>query len=163
VQRCVVAVEDAASGKVPIIAPRTIASFEKFAIGEYVVAGHAISRRAQYAFGSLLDLDPKGMIACGIGIASTNNASVSCVSPTDSIAEPGPGATSPGRRSSFSTPRYRTPGRRRFTHPAVLDQCVINVPQQQHLLVTGSHAIPPPSLSRPRHTRPDRAAGRRKP
>ena len=37
---------DVASGKVPIIAPGTIASFDKFAIGENVVAGNAMSRRA---------------------------------------------------------------------------------------------------------------------
>ena len=34
---------DVASGKVPIIAPGTIASFDKFAIGENVVAGNAMS------------------------------------------------------------------------------------------------------------------------
>jgi alkyl sulfatase BDS1-like metallo-beta-lactamase superfamily hydrolase len=37
---------DVASGKVPIIAPGTIASFDKFAIGENIVAGNAMSRRA---------------------------------------------------------------------------------------------------------------------
>ena len=40
---------DVASGKVPIIAPGTIASFDKYAIGENVVAGNAMSRRAFYA------------------------------------------------------------------------------------------------------------------
>ena len=49
---------DVASGKVPIIAPGTIASFDKFAIGENVIAGNAMSRRAGYAFGSLLELGP---------------------------------------------------------------------------------------------------------
>jgi hypothetical protein len=39
------------------IAPGTIASFDKYAIGEDVVAGNAMSRRAQYGFGSLLDLN----------------------------------------------------------------------------------------------------------
>ena len=56
----VVDVEDVASGKVPIIAPGTIASFDKFAIGENVVAGNAMSRRASYAFGGLLDQGPTG-------------------------------------------------------------------------------------------------------
>ena len=51
----VVSAEDVASGKVPIIAPGTIASFDKYAIGENVIAGNAMSRRASYAFGSLLD------------------------------------------------------------------------------------------------------------
>ena len=56
----VVDVEDVASGKIPIIAPGTIASFDKFAIGENVVAGNAMARRSFYAFGGLLDLDPRG-------------------------------------------------------------------------------------------------------
>jgi alkyl sulfatase BDS1-like metallo-beta-lactamase superfamily hydrolase len=85
----VVDVADVASGKVPIIAPGTIASFDKFAIGENVVAGNAMSRRAQYAFGGLLDLGPKAMITCGIGIASTHGPTISYISPTDPITETG--------------------------------------------------------------------------
>lgn len=80
---------DVASGKVPIIAPGTIASFDKFAIGENVVAGNAMSRRALYAFGSLLDHDPMGMVTCGIGIAATQAPTVSYISPTDPITETG--------------------------------------------------------------------------
>jgi len=85
----VVDVEDVASGKVPIIAPGTIASFDKFAIGENVVAGNAMARRSFYAFGGLLDLDPRGMIGCGIGIISTKGPYVSYISPTDGITETG--------------------------------------------------------------------------
>ena len=85
----VVDAADVASGKVPIIAPGTIASFDKFAIGENVVAGNAMSRRAQYAFGGLLDLDPKGTVTCGIGIASTQGPTISYMSPTDPITQTG--------------------------------------------------------------------------
>ena len=80
---------DVASGKVPIIAPGTIRSFDKYAIGENVTAGNAMSRRASYAFGSLLDFDPKQFLTCGIGIASLAHPSVSYISPTDSITETG--------------------------------------------------------------------------
>ena len=80
---------DVASGKVPIIAPGTIASFDKFAIGENVVAGNAMSRRAFYAFGGLLDIEPKGMVGCGIGIISTRAPVISYISPTDPITETG--------------------------------------------------------------------------
>ena len=97
----VVDVADVASGKVPIIAPGTIASFDKFAIGENVVAGNAMSRRAQYAFGGLLDLDPKGTVTCGIGIASTNGPTVSYISPTIRSPRPAPGVTSPGSTFEF--------------------------------------------------------------
>ena len=65
----VIDVEDVASGKVPIIAPGH--QFDKFAIGENVVAGNAMSRRAGYAFGSLLDRGQRGAVTCGIGIGTT--------------------------------------------------------------------------------------------
>jgi alkyl sulfatase BDS1-like metallo-beta-lactamase superfamily hydrolase len=81
--------DDVASGRVPIIAPGTIASFDKYAIGENVVAGNAMSRRAAYAFGSLLDLGPQGMVTCGIGVLSSPDPTVSYLSPTDSITETG--------------------------------------------------------------------------
>lgn len=80
---------DVASGKVPIIAPGTIASFDKFAIGENVVAGNAMSRRAFYAFGGLLDIDPRGAVGCGIGIISTHAPVISYISPTDPVTETG--------------------------------------------------------------------------
>ncbi len=65
----VVDAEDVASGKVPIIAPGH--QFDKYAIGENVVAGNAMARRAAYAFGGFLESGPKGFLTCGIGIAST--------------------------------------------------------------------------------------------
>ena len=85
----VVDVADVASGKVPIIAPGTVASFDKFAIGENVVAGNAMSRRAGYAFGGLLELNPRGTITCGIGIGTTAAPTVSYISPTDGITVTG--------------------------------------------------------------------------
>ncbi|WP_410874582.1 alkyl/aryl-sulfatase [Nocardia sp. A7] len=83
----VVDAEDVKSGKVPIIAPGL--QFDKFAIGENVVAGNAMARRSFYAFGGLLADDPNGMISCGIGIISTKGPLVSYISPTDLITETG--------------------------------------------------------------------------
>ena len=85
----VVDIADVAAGGVPIIAPGTIASFDKFAIGENVVAGNAMSRRAGYAFGSLLELNPRGTVSCGIGIGTTHAPTVSYISPTDPITVTG--------------------------------------------------------------------------
>ena len=56
--------DEVSSGKVRIIAPGTVASFDRFAIGENIVAGNAMTRRAMYAFGNLLDLEPKQFITC---------------------------------------------------------------------------------------------------
>ncbi|WP_068165898.1 alkyl/aryl-sulfatase [Rhodococcus phenolicus] len=83
----VVDAEDVASGKVPIIAPGH--QFDKYAIGENVVAGNAMARRAAYAFGGFLESGPKGFLTCGIGIASTKGPEVSYISPTDLITETG--------------------------------------------------------------------------
>ncbi|MGW0174078.1 alkyl/aryl-sulfatase [Rhodococcus sp. NPDC003322] len=83
----VVDAEDVASGKVPIIAPGH--QFDKYAIGENVVAGNAMARRAAYAFGGLLESGPRGFVTCGIGIASTKGPEVSYISPTDLITETG--------------------------------------------------------------------------
>ncbi|GII98847.1 hypothetical protein Slu03_12250 [Sediminihabitans luteus] len=80
---------DVASGKVPIIAPGTIASFDKFAIGENVVAGNAMSRRAAYAFGNLLVNDAQQMITCGIASIGGHGITVSYISPADPITETG--------------------------------------------------------------------------
>ncbi|MEE4546870.1 alkyl sulfatase dimerization domain-containing protein [Streptomyces sp. V4-01] len=85
----IVSAEDVASGKVPIIAPGTIASFDKHAIGENVIAGNAMTRRASYAFNSLLDQGPGGCVTCGIGIASLPGVTISYLSPTDPITKTG--------------------------------------------------------------------------
>ena len=80
---------DVASGKVSIIAPGTIASFDKFAIGENVIAGNAMSRRAMYAFGNLLDHEPKQFVTLGAGIGNSHGMTISYLSPTDPITETG--------------------------------------------------------------------------
>jgi alkyl sulfatase BDS1-like metallo-beta-lactamase superfamily hydrolase len=85
--RGVVTAEDVASGKVAILAPGH--HFERYAIGENVVAGNAMARRASYAFGSLLDVDPMGMVTCGIGIGTGAGPTISYISPTDLITETG--------------------------------------------------------------------------
>jgi alkyl sulfatase BDS1-like metallo-beta-lactamase superfamily hydrolase len=79
--------DDVASGKVPIIAPGH--QFDKYAIGENVVAGNAMARRAAYAFGSLLEPGPQGFVTCGIGVTTTSGPEVSYISPTDLITETG--------------------------------------------------------------------------
>ncbi|WP_410876962.1 alkyl/aryl-sulfatase [Nocardia sp. A7] len=83
----VVSLEDVASGKVPIIAPGT--QFDKYAIGENVIAGNAMARRSFYAFGSMLPPGPQGFVTCGIGATTTQGPQVSYISPTDLITETG--------------------------------------------------------------------------
>ncbi|MCL2550696.1 MAG: MBL fold metallo-hydrolase [Actinomycetia bacterium] len=80
---------DVAAGRVPILAPGTIASFDKHAIGENVIAGNAMARRASYAFQSLLPEGPRGCVTCGIGVALPNGSTISYLSPTDPITRTG--------------------------------------------------------------------------
>ncbi len=97
----VVDADDVASGKVPIIAPGTIASFDKFAIGENVIAGNAMSRRAMYAFGNLLDREPKQFVTLGAGIGNGRGMTISYLSPTDPITETGQVRTIAGLTFEF--------------------------------------------------------------
>jgi alkyl sulfatase BDS1-like metallo-beta-lactamase superfamily hydrolase len=81
---------DVASGKVQIIAPGTIASFDKYALGENVVAGNAMSRRAGYAFGNLLEFGPRQFVSCGLAVGGViGPMTVSYLSPTDAITQTG--------------------------------------------------------------------------
>jgi alkyl sulfatase BDS1-like metallo-beta-lactamase superfamily hydrolase len=97
----VVDAADVASGKVPILAPGTVQSFDKYAIGENVIAGNAMSRRASYAFGSILPHSPTGHVSCGIGIESTPGVTISYISPTDAITETGTKRTLAGLDFEF--------------------------------------------------------------
>lgn len=81
---------DVASGKVQIIAPGTIASFDKYALGENVVAGNAMSRRAAYAFGDLLEFGPRQFVSCGLAVGGViGPMTISYLSPTDPITQTG--------------------------------------------------------------------------
>ena len=60
----VTSADDLASGKVAIYAP---ANFTEETIGESVLAGTAMGRRAQYQFGSKLPTDAQGAIGVGLG------------------------------------------------------------------------------------------------
>ncbi|MFC8527263.1 alkyl/aryl-sulfatase [Nocardia sp. NPDC057227] len=83
----VVDADDVASGRVPIVAPGL--AFDKYAIGENVVAGNAMARRSFYAFGALLDKNPLGHITCGIGTDTAKGVTISYLSPTDLITATG--------------------------------------------------------------------------
>jgi alkyl sulfatase BDS1-like metallo-beta-lactamase superfamily hydrolase len=99
--RGVVDEADVASGKVPIVAPGTIASFDKFAIGENVIAGNAMSRRASYAFATLLPQSRYGLVTAGIAPSGNKDFSLSYLSPTDPITRTGETRTLGGWEFEF--------------------------------------------------------------
>ncbi len=77
--RGIVSDADLASGKVRILAP---ARFTEAAIGENVIAGNAMSRRATYMYGNLLPKSPLGQVDGGLG-KTTSSGSVGLIAPTD--------------------------------------------------------------------------------
>jgi alkyl sulfatase BDS1-like metallo-beta-lactamase superfamily hydrolase len=87
----VVEEDDVTSGKVPIVAPGTIESFNKHAIGENVITGNAMSRRMSYTFGLLLPRCDTGEITLGLttGDELPQNMRLSYIPPTDPITRTG--------------------------------------------------------------------------
>jgi alkyl sulfatase BDS1-like metallo-beta-lactamase superfamily hydrolase len=85
---------DVASGKVPIIAPGAIESFNKHAIGENVITGSAMSHRMGYTFQLLLPHCDCGLVTIGLSAGtSAMNSKFSYLAPTD--ASPRPGGSPP--------------------------------------------------------------------
>jgi alkyl sulfatase BDS1-like metallo-beta-lactamase superfamily hydrolase len=79
----VVTAEDAASGKVKVIAPD---GFMEHAVAENVIAGNAMSRRAQYQFGITLPVGERAQIDTGLGKA-LSRGTITLVPPNDLIKQ----------------------------------------------------------------------------
>jgi alkyl sulfatase BDS1-like metallo-beta-lactamase superfamily hydrolase len=92
---------DVASGKIPIVAPGTIKSFDKHATGENVIAGNAMSRRASWAFALLLPQNKQGLVTGGIGPSGNKNFTQTYISPTDAITRTGETRTLGGWEFEF--------------------------------------------------------------
>ncbi|MEU6846205.1 alkyl sulfatase dimerization domain-containing protein [Streptomyces sp. NPDC046716] len=81
---------DVASGKIPIVAPGTVESFNKYAIGENVITGNAMSRRMGYTFGVLLPRCDCGLVSAGLGSGDTGMYThFSYIAPTDPVTKTG--------------------------------------------------------------------------
>jgi alkyl sulfatase BDS1-like metallo-beta-lactamase superfamily hydrolase len=80
---------DVRSGEIPIIAPGTIESFDKHAIGENVIIGGAMSRRMAYTFGMLLPHCDCGRVTVGLSAGNERSSQISYISPTDGITTTG--------------------------------------------------------------------------
>lgn len=76
---------DIDAGKVKIIAPE---DFTKAAVGENIIAGNAMSRRASYMYGNLLPRGPMGQVDGGLG-KTTSTGQIGLALPTDWATETG--------------------------------------------------------------------------
>ena len=83
---------DLKAGKVKIYAP---AGFTEAAVGENVIAGNAMSRRAAYMYGNLLPRGVDGVVDAGLG-KTTSIGAITLLVPTDFATETGQKLTMDG-------------------------------------------------------------------
>ena len=99
---------------VEIIAPD---HFMEHAVTENVIAGNAMSRRAQYQFGAGLPPGPEGQMTSGIGLA-VSNGTFTLIPPTRTITHTGETLTIDGVRIEFQlTPDTEAPSEMNFLFP----------------------------------------------
>jgi alkyl sulfatase BDS1-like metallo-beta-lactamase superfamily hydrolase len=79
----VISAQDAASGKVKVIGPD---GFMEHAVAENVIAGNAMSRRAQYMYGITLPVGERAQIDEGLGKALAKGT-ISLIAPNDLIKQ----------------------------------------------------------------------------
>ncbi|MGA7804349.1 MAG: alkyl sulfatase dimerization domain-containing protein [Bradyrhizobium sp.] len=78
-----ISAEDAASGKVKVLAPD---KFMDYAVAENVIAGNAMRRRAEYMYGPSLPIGDRGQIDTGLGKA-LSKGTASLIAPNDLIKQ----------------------------------------------------------------------------
>ena len=80
----VISTDEVKAGKVVVIAPDR---FMEELAGENILVGNAMSRRAQYQFGGLLQTGPRGQVDAGLG-KTIARGRVSLIAPTCIITKP---------------------------------------------------------------------------
>lgn len=106
--------EDVAAGRCRIIAPE---GFLYETVGENVIAGPIMSRRASYQFGPSLTPGPRGHVDCGLG-NSVPFGSPGLIAPTEDITHTGQELVIDGVRVIFQlTPETEAPAEMNFFFP----------------------------------------------
>ena len=80
--RGIVTDEQIKNGEVRIIGPEGV---EEHAISENIIAGNAMTRRAQFQFGFNLDVSPTGIVDSGIG-KGLSTGTIGFIAPTEEIS-----------------------------------------------------------------------------
>lgn len=129
-----ISVEDAESGRVPVLAP---AGFLEHAVAENVYAGTAMTRRAAYMYGAALPRGEKGQVGAGLG-QTTSTGTVSLIAPTLDITRTGQEETVDGVRIVFQiTPGTEAPSEMNFYFPDLRALCMAeNATHTLHNLLT---------------------------
>jgi alkyl sulfatase BDS1-like metallo-beta-lactamase superfamily hydrolase len=131
--------EDVASGRVAVLAPD---GFLDHAVGENVIAGNAMGRRAQFQFGAPLPVGPEGRVSMGIG-PLLPTGTISLVPPTDSITRTGETRTIDGVLFEFQlTPGTEAPAEMNFFLPQFGVLCLAeNASPTMHNILTPRGAL----------------------
>jgi len=125
---------EVASGAVPILAP---AGFLEHAVSENVYAGTAMTRRALYMYGRVLEPGPAGHVGCGLG-QLPSSGTVSLIAPTVDITHTGQVEVLDGVTIEFQmTPGTEAPAEMNFFFPDFSALCMAeNATHNLHNLVT---------------------------
>ena len=106
--------DDVDAGRCRVIAPE---GFLAETVGENVIAGPAMSRRALYQFGPLLPPGPRGHVNCGLGL-SIPMGPPGLIAPTEEITRTGEEKVVDGVRIVFQlTPETEAPAEMNFFFP----------------------------------------------
>ncbi len=130
----IVSEADAKAGKVAVIAP---AGFMEEAISENVLAGNAMSRRAQYMYGAGLPRSATGQVDAGLG-KGTSRGTVTLLAPTDLIGKTIDTRRIDGIDIEFQlTPGTEAPAEMNLYFPQMRTLCIAeNAARTQHNILT---------------------------
>lgn len=126
---------DVKAGKVKVFAP---AGFMEHVMSENVFAGNAMSRRAQYQFGSLLPRGEKGQVDAGLGKSTPSGGTITLIAPTDLIDKDLETRTIAGLDVEFQlTPGTEAPAEMNLYLPQLRALCMAeNATQMMHNILT---------------------------
>ncbi|MBC8995401.1 MBL fold metallo-hydrolase [Pseudomonas sp. N40(2020)] len=126
---------DVKAGKVKVFAP---AGFMEHVMSENVYAGNAMSRRAQYQFGSLLPRGEKGQVDAGLGKSTPAGGTITLIPPTDLIDKALDIRTIAGVQVEFQlTPGTEAPAEMNLYLPELKALCMAeNATQMMHNILT---------------------------
>ncbi|MGI9124720.1 MAG: alkyl/aryl-sulfatase [Mycobacterium sp.] len=125
---------DVDSGAVAVLAPE---GFVGHAVQENIYAGTAMTRRASYMYGTLLDRGVSGQVGCGLG-QNTSTGEIALIVPTVDIRTTGETHTVDGIEIEFQmAPGTEAPAEMHFYFPKFRALCMAeNATHNLHNLLT---------------------------
>jgi len=125
---------DVDAGTVAVLAPE---GFISHAVQENVYAGTAMTRRATYMYGTLLDRGPRGQVGCGLG-QNTSTGEIAVIVPTLDITTTGEMHVIDGVQIEFQmAPGTEAPAEMHFYFPKFRALCMAeNATHNLHNLLT---------------------------